>query len=103
MYLDDNFKKYQKNPKKTWDLLKETTFGTKTSREIKEITSNGKTTNDPNEMANIFNKFFAEIGKKISDSVQHAEKKQRILYPIMTLINLSLSLTTLALYTSAIL
>ena len=57
MYLDDNFKKYQKNPKKTWDLLKETTFGTKTSREIKEITSNGKTTNDPNEMANIFNKF----------------------------------------------
>ena len=75
MYLDDNFKKYQKNPKKTWDLLKETAFGTKTSIDIKEITSNGKSTNDPTEMANIFNKFFAEIGKKISDSVQQPEKQ----------------------------
>ena len=26
MYLDSNFKKFQKNPKKTWELLKETTI-----------------------------------------------------------------------------
>ena len=67
--------KYIKKSKKTWDLLKETTFGTKTSRDITKITSNGKSTNNPTEMANIFNKFFAEIGEKISDSVQQPEKQ----------------------------
>ena len=30
--------------------------------------------NDPTVMANIFNEFFAEIGKKISDSVQPTAK-----------------------------
>ena len=37
MYLDSNFKKFQKNPKKTWELLKETTFGVKSTQNINEI------------------------------------------------------------------
>ena len=37
MFIDANFKKIQKNPKKTWDFLKETTFGCKTNHQINEI------------------------------------------------------------------
>ena len=44
LYLDSNFNKYQKCPKKTWDLLKETTFGEKPSQKINEILDNGETT-----------------------------------------------------------
>ena len=50
MYLDNNFKKYQKCPKKTWDLLKETTFGVKSSQNISEICDNGEIINEPNLM-----------------------------------------------------
>ena len=42
LYLDSNFNKYQKCPKKTWDLLKETTFGEKPSQKINEILDKGK-------------------------------------------------------------
>ena len=58
MYLDSNFKKYQKCPKKTWDLLKETTFGEKSSQTISKIQDNGDTINDPKIMATKFNNFF---------------------------------------------
>ena len=69
MYLDSNFKNYQKCPKKTWDLLKETTFGEKSSQTISEIQDNGDTINDPKIMATKFNNFFSHIGTSISDSV----------------------------------
>ena len=69
LYLDSNFNKYQKCPKKTWDLLKETTFGEKPSQKINEILDNGETINDPKVMATKFNNFFSHIGTTISDSV----------------------------------
>ena len=75
MYLDSNFKKFQKNPKKTWELLKETTFGVKSTQNINEININGKLCNKPDEMAGEFNNFFSKIGKNISDSVHQTVKK----------------------------
>ena len=69
LYLDSNFNKYQKCPKKTWDLLKEITFGEKPSQKINEILDNGETINDPKVMATKFNNFFSHIGTTISDSV----------------------------------
>ena len=74
MYLDSNFKKYQKCPKQTWDLLKETTFGEKSSQKINEIIDNGKIINDPKLMATKFNNFFSHIGTSISDSVTPTDK-----------------------------
>ena len=53
--------------------------------------------NDPTVMANIFNEFFAEIGKKISDSVQPTAKNADecvVYHAIMKLISLILLLTT---------
>ena len=69
LYLDSNFNKYQKCPKKTWDLLKEITFGEKPSQKINEILDNGETINNPKVMATKFNNFFSHIGTTISDSV----------------------------------
>ena len=74
MYLDSNFKKYQKCPKKTWDLLKETTFGEKSSQTISEIQENGNIIKDPKIMATKFNNFFSHIGTSISDSVHPISK-----------------------------
>ena len=74
MYLDSTFKKYQKCPKQTWDLLKETTFGEKSSQKINEIIDNGKIINDPKLMATKFNNFFSHIGTSISDSVTPTDK-----------------------------
>jgi hypothetical protein len=74
MYIDNSFKKYERNPKKTWDLLKETTFGVKNSQSISEICKNGQPITDKKEMATEFNNFFAMIGKKISDNVPPVAK-----------------------------
>ena len=75
MFVDNNFKQLQKNPKKTWDFLKETTFGHKTSHQINEMEINGTCTKDPKIISENFNKFFSEIGKNISDSVTPTVKK----------------------------
>ena len=74
LYLDSNFNKYQKCPKKTWDLLKEITFGEKPSQKINEILDNGETINNPKVMATKFNNFFSHIGTTISDSVTPISK-----------------------------
>ena len=35
--LEENFRKHSKSPKRTWDLLKETTFGEKVNSNLDEI------------------------------------------------------------------
>ena len=56
--LDENFRKYSKNPKKMWDILKETTFGENVKQGITEINVNGATLSDPGVIAEEFNNFF---------------------------------------------
>ena len=59
----------KKNPKKLWETLKTITTGNSNGSTINQIESNGKITNDKQEMAEEFNQFFTEAGKKIANSV----------------------------------
>jgi hypothetical protein len=72
--LNEQFKKYQRNPKKTWDLLKETALGTKPNNEITEIFDEDRYLNKPEEMANSFNRFFSTIGTTIRDNIPQFSK-----------------------------
>ena len=69
LYYETNLLKYKKNPKKTWQLLKEATGMSSKQETLAELDINGKISNDPLEMANHFNEFFTNIGKVISNSV----------------------------------
>jgi hypothetical protein len=69
--LDQKFKKYRYNSKKTWDLLKETALGScNTSKnEISEIVNNGSSISSTMDIANTFNEFFVNVGQNISDGI----------------------------------
>jgi hypothetical protein len=54
-----------KNPKRTWELLKEATNLLKNNCKIEKIKVNNVVTDNPIEMANAFNEFFASIGTEI--------------------------------------
>ena len=74
LYFDNGFRKFKKNPKKSWDLLKEATFGTKNKSEINEIMVNNKLTADPREISENFNNFFTSVGEKIFESVSPVDR-----------------------------
>jgi hypothetical protein len=57
-YFDDSLNENVKNPKKTWEILKE------------KITVDGKQISDPSCIVDEFNKFFTSIGNSISNSVR---------------------------------
>jgi hypothetical protein len=65
MYIEENFKNYKGNPKKTWDFLKSTTFGETGKQKITELKVDDQSVTDNKDMANIFNNFFSTIGTKI--------------------------------------
>jgi hypothetical protein len=67
MYFEQNLHIYKRNPKKTWDLLKEATNLTKNACKIDKLKINGQTSDNPAEMANAFNEFFSSIGTEISN------------------------------------
>ena len=65
------FKNVKKNCKKTWDLIREVTFGHESKKSnVEKITVNNSEINDPQLIADEFNNFFTEIGSKISNSIQ---------------------------------
>ena len=66
---DENFRKHAKSPKRTWDLLKETTFGEKSFNNISEINANGELKSTPKDISEEFNNFFTNIGQSISNNV----------------------------------
>ena len=68
-HFADKLIKNKKNPKKTWEIFNEAINKKKNSDKIKELSINGKTITDNSEMAEGFNKFFANIGQKISKSI----------------------------------
>jgi hypothetical protein len=69
-YFEDSLNENVKNPKKTWEILKEATVGTKFNPKIEKITVGGKQISDPPVIAEEFNKFFTSIGTSISNSVR---------------------------------
>jgi hypothetical protein len=68
-HYHEKIEQNQKNPKKMWDILREFTSGSKPKETIEKISAPEGDIFDKNQMANSFNKFFSEIGVKISESV----------------------------------
>ena len=73
-YLN-NIERNAKNPKKTWDILRELTTGKKDQPPIDKIKVNGKLVTDPTQMSNEFNNFFTRVGRDIADSVEPVSKE----------------------------
>ena len=75
-YYENNLVLNIKNPKRTWDLLKEATNLNRTSIKIDKIVNkNNQTLSDPTDIANEFNNFFTGIGVSISESVLETKIK----------------------------
>jgi hypothetical protein len=72
LYFEQNLHNNKRNPKRTWELLKEATNLVKSNSKIEKIKVNNTVTDDPNEMADAFNEFFSNIGTDISNSIPHS-------------------------------
>jgi hypothetical protein len=83
MYFDSNLFIHRKNPKKTWELLKEAANLNKQSDKIEQIVQNGNIMNDHVEIANAFNDFFVNIGNEISDSIPKTSINAESFMPII--------------------
>ena len=70
LHYEINIDKNQKNPKKTWELLKEISTGTKTTHNIDKLIVNDNVLYDNLEMANEFNNFFTNIGQSINQQLK---------------------------------
>ena len=68
-HYNQQLKQNAKNPKKLWETLKEVTTGTKSNTKIEKIVVNNATICETQTMANEFNKFFANAGKNIANSI----------------------------------
>ena len=69
LHYNNQLSANKKNPKKLWDTLKTLTPGGNSNTTLNKIEANGKIINDKKEMAEEFNSFFTEAGKKIANSV----------------------------------
>ena len=59
--------------RKTWEIINEVT-GCKSEKAIlNELEFEGKKSTDPTEIAEGFNKFFAEIGPKLSENIEDTD------------------------------
>ena len=74
LYYKDQLKNNCKNPRKIWELIKEVSTGKKSTSSIEKLQVDGKIVEDKQEIAEHFNKFFAKVGKEISDSVTPIDK-----------------------------
>ena len=61
LYFRQKLRDNVKNPKKTWNLLKEATVGTKHCPKIEKIVVDGKQITDAPSISDEFNKFFTSI------------------------------------------
>jgi hypothetical protein len=64
LYYQQKLEANVKNPKKTWETLNEVMGKEKRSANVEKININGNISSDPSDMANHFNEFFTQIGKK---------------------------------------
>jgi hypothetical protein len=58
--------------KKTWDWLKQTTFGDTSKQKITELSNENGPLTDKVKIANEFNEFFSTIGTKISNDIPNS-------------------------------
>ena len=64
------FKDCDGNSRKTWEIINEVTGGKSEKAIINELEFEDKKLTDPTEIAEGFNKFFAEIGPKLSENIE---------------------------------
>lgn len=69
LYFSQNLSKNRKNPKKTWDLLREVMGTLNGNPKVSDIKIGQNTISDPREIAEQFNKHFVGACREISDSV----------------------------------
>ena len=73
LYFEANFTNAKRNPKKTWDLIREAIGSEPKNQKIPKLTVSGTSTEDPEAIANEFNTFFANAGKNIAKTVGDTE------------------------------
>jgi hypothetical protein len=69
LYYSSSLYAYRKDPKRTWDILKEVTTGKIPRKTISEISNGGETITNPTQIAEEFNNFFSKIGSQIASSI----------------------------------
>ena len=74
-HYQSNTEQNIKNPKKTWDILRELTTGKKDQTPIEKIKIDGKFITDPTQIANEFNSFFTRVGRNIADGVEPTSRE----------------------------
>ena len=84
LYYETNFNIHKKNPKKTWQLLNEMIGRKQSNDNISKIKTQTGITEEPLDIAETFNNFFASIGPKIANSVPKMEKSPVIDIPDLT-------------------
>ena len=91
LYFSYGLKTNQRNPKKTWELLKEAANLHRLSEGVEKIQVNNVTINDPGKIASPFNEFFCQIGTEISNSIGETDAKPEDFMPnIPNLVDLEL-------------
>ena len=68
-YYNDLIEKNKTNMRKTWEVIKSVIGKKKQSLKYSEFIVDGKTTNDPNVIANKFNEYFAHIGPNLAKNI----------------------------------
>jgi hypothetical protein len=76
MHYSNNLNVNAKNPKKTWEILRELTSTKKCHEKIEKICTPVRTLMGDQDMANEFNNFFSSVGRNISDSVVPLQLKK---------------------------
>ena len=79
MYFNSNFEKFKKNPRRTWDLLKEAANIKKSSDKVEKIVINNDIITDQRLIANHFNDYFSKIGVEIAQTVTETLTKPETL------------------------
>lgn len=69
LYFERNFKKYKKDPKRTWSLIREALHFSPKYNLITDINAGDTSLVNDLDIANEFNRFFASAGKNISNSI----------------------------------
>jgi hypothetical protein len=69
MYFTTNLELHKRNPKKTWDLLREATTGTKPNSNITQIKNGDLILDESSDIAEKFNEFFTTAGNRIANSI----------------------------------
>jgi hypothetical protein len=71
---------FREKPQKTWDLLKEVTFGKKNNKPIVELLNN-TTCTDPLQIAINFSNLFSSKGSEIYNSVPSIDRPPNLCIP----------------------